>query len=423
MTRRDGAGPELRVDPDEVAGMLHDLSRHGAIGGNGAAAGVRRLVYGEAWRSAMALCRRWATAAGLEVRSDAVGNLWARLPGRHGGPSLVTGSHIDSQFSGGRFDGALGAIGGILALKTIREQAGTPARDLEAVILCEEEGSRFPTAGFWGSRAITGRIRAGDAETTVDRDGIAIAAAMRECGLDPDRIPEARRDDLDTFLELHVEQGPVCEQAGVPVAVVEAITGIAQFEIVLTGEQNHAGACPMDLRRDPMAGFAEIASRLLDHAHRSGRPAVTTIGRCEVEPGGAAVIPERVRFTVDVRHPDEDARRALHDVHERAVHEVAGRRGLSVVRRQLIDHAACRSDAELVDALERAAGRCRIPCLRMTSGAGHDAQQMSAVARTAMVFVRSRGGLSHTPAEFSATADCTDGIRVLAETLRRLAGC
>ena len=407
----------VRIDPTEVERLLRELSRHGAIGDTG----ISRLVYTDEWTSAMALCNKWADAAGLDVRTDAVGNLWARLPGQTDGPVIVTGSHIDSQRNGGRFDGALGAIGGILALQALREQAGQPRRTLEALVLCEEEGSRFPKAGFWGSRALAGKISESDPEEILDHEGRSIAEAMRRCGLDPARIPEARRNDIEAFVELHIEQGPVCEDAGVSVAIVEAITGIAQFEATLTGEQNHAGACPMDLRRDPMAGFAEIAGRLIDHAHRLGRPAVTTIGRCDVRPGGSAVVPQQVVFSIDARHPDPQAREELYAVHERLIREAAERRGLVAEIRTLIDHDPCQCDPVLVAALQQAAGNCGIAMVNMTSGAGHDAQQMSEIARSAMIFVRSRGGLSHTPEEYSSTEDCTDGIRVLAEALRLLA--
>ena len=407
----------VHIDSAEVERMLRELSRHGAVGHTG----VSRLVYTEEWTAAMALCSTWADAAGLEVRTDAVGNLWARLPGQSDGPVIVTGSHIDSQCNGGRFDGALGAIGGILALRALREQSGHPRRTLEAVVLCEEEGSRFPKAGFWGSRALAGKISASDPEAILDHEGRSIAEAMQSCGLDPSRIPEARRNDIDAFLELHIEQGPVCEDAGVSVAIVEAITGIAQFEATLTGEQNHAGACPMDLRRDPMAGFAEIAGRLIDHAHRLGRPAVTTVGRCEVRPGGSAVVPQQVVFSIDARHPVPKVRAKMYAVHERLIREVAERRGLAVDLRNLMDHEPCRCDPDIVAALQQAAGNCGIATVTMTSGAGHDAQQMSGIARSAMIFVRSRGGLSHTPEEYSSTEDCTDGIRVLAEALRLLA--
>lgn len=365
--------------------------------------------------------RNWAEDAELEVSTDAVGNLWARLPGREPGPSIVTGSHIDSQRSGGRFDGSLGAICGILALKALKEQAGTPRRTLEAVALCEEEGSRFPTAGFWGSRAIVGMTSATDPDTVLSYDGETIGEIMRGVGLDPGRIPSARRDDIEAFIELHIEQGPVLEDAGIPVAIVNAITGIAQFEVILNGEQNHAGAFPMDLRRDPMAGFAEIAGRVIDHAHRLGRPAVTTVGRCHVDPSASAVIPRSVRFSIDARHPDPKARDEMYAVQAAVIREVADRRGLEAEVRKMIDLQPCKSEPALLEALDRGAKLQGIRTLTMPSGAGHDTQQFSLICKTAMVFVRSAGGRSHTPEEFSTVSDCADGIRVVAEALRLMA--
>lgn len=408
----------IRIENDDVADFLAELAQFGAFGDTG----VCRVVYAPEWVDAMAVCRRRAEEAGLEVRMDAVGNLWARLPGREPGPSIVTGSHIDSQRSGGRYDGALGAVCGILALQALKAQAGPLRRTLEAVVFCEEEGSRFPTAGFWGSRAIVGKISAGDPDEIRDFDGATIGEAMRAVGLDPAKIPDARRSDIEAFIELHIEQGPVLEDAGLPVAIVDAITGIAQFEVTLTGEQNHAGAFPMDLRRDPMAGFVEIAGRVIDHAHRLGRPAVTTVGRCHVDPGGAAIIPRSVRFSIDARHPDPDIRARMYAVHATLIGEVAARRGLEAQVRRMIDLEPCRSDPGILSALRQGADAQGIRHLTMPSGAGHDTQQMSLICRTAMVFVRSAGGRSHTPEEFSMREDCADGIRVVTEALRLMAG-
>jgi allantoate deiminase len=244
---------------------------------------------------------------------------------------------------------------------------------------------------------------------------------MREAGLDPARIPEAARSDIDAFIELHIEQGPVLEHAGLSVAAVDAITGIRHTEVKLTGVQNHAGAFPMDLRNDPMAGFAEIASGLIDHAHRLGRPAVTTIGRCTPYPNAPAVIPQSVTFTIDARHPDPAVRDRMYRDHEALIREVASRRGLGVETRVLIDHPPCLSDPALVAAIRAAADAAGLRSTVMASGAGHDSQQMAAIARVAMIFVRSKDGRSHTPEEFSSIPDIVDGIKVLAGALHRLA--
>ena len=410
----------IRVDPALVERLVGELAQHGAHGETG----VWRTVYSPEWVAAANRYAAWCQEAGLRVRRDAVGNVWGRLASTDAGGdsrAIVSGSHIDTQRPGGRYDGALGAIGALVAIRTLRERFGPPRRPLEAVALCEEEGSRFPAANFWGSRAITGAIGPDDPDTTIGYDGETIAAAMRAAGLDPARIPTALRDDIDAFIELHIEQGPILEQAGLPVGIVEAITGIRHYVVELTGMANHAGAFPMDLRRDPMAGAAEIVAGVIATAHRMGRPAVTTVGRMNVEPNGPAIIPERVTFTIDARHPDPAARQTLYDRHESLMREVAERRDLGISWHRTFDQDPISCDPTIVRVLESAAEGQGVPALTMASGAVHDTQRMAARSRVAMLFVRSRDGRSHTPAEFSSLADCVAGIEVLASALYRLA--
>ena len=410
--------PPIAIDPDYVERLIMELASFGAYGGTG----VWRPVYTPEWVASADCFAGWCNGAKLEVDRDAVGNVWGRLRGSELGPSIVSGSHLDTQLPGGRYDGALGAIAAFVAVKALKEQFGQPRRTLEAVALCEEEGSRFPTAGFWGSRAVIGRIAPNDAYTTIGRDGETIADAMRLAGLDPARIPEAKRSDIEIFIELHIEQGPILEQADLAVAVVDAITSIRHTEYVLTGVANHAGAFPMDLRNDAMAGFAEIASGVINTAHRMGRPTVTTVGRVAVDPNGAAIIPRAVTFTVDARHPNPAKAEALYKLHDDLIREVAARRGLTVESRILFNHRACPSDPTLVQMLRQVAGDQGVMTLTMSSGAGHDTQQMAkAVKRVAMIFVRSKDGRSHTPEEFSSVPDIVAGIKVLTAGLYSLA--
>jgi allantoate deiminase len=413
------AAQSVEIDSALVEHYIMSLATFGASGETG----VSRTAYSPEWVAATDEYAVWCEEAGLAVRRDAVGNVWAHLAGREGGKTIVSGSHIDSQTPGGRYDGALGTVAALVALRALNEQFGPPRRTLEAVALCEEESSRFPTATFWGSRAVTGRIAPNDPERVRAFGGETIAEAMREVGLDPARIPEARRGDIDVFIELHIEQGPILEQAGLPVAVVSGITGIRHYLVELAGMQNHAGAFPMDLRRDPMAGFAEIASGVVNTAHRLGRPAVTTVGRVIVEPNFTAAVPRKVTFTIDARHPEPAACERLYAAHEAMLREVADRRGLDLDWHVMLDHAASPCDWEIVRLLEEAARAQGVPALTMASGAGHDTQQMAAIARTGMIFVRSKDGRSHTPEEFSSIADIVAGIRVLAAGLHALAYC
>jgi allantoate deiminase len=414
---RTASSARIEIDPGLVERHILELASYGACGETG----VSRTVYSAAWVGATERYATWCRDAGLEVRRDAVGNVWGTLLGTAGGTAIVSGSHIDSQTPGGRYDGALGALAGLIALRTLRERYGRPRRTLEAVALCEEEGSRFPSAGWWGSRAITGRIAPGDWDRVRGYEHETIADAMRQVGLAPERSAEARRNDIAAFIELHIEQGPILEQAGLPVAIVDAITGIRHYGVELAGTQNHAGAFPMDMRRDPMAGFAEIASGVINTAHRLGRPAVTTVGRVEVDPNFPAIVPAKVTFTIDARHPDPAARERLYAMHEGLLREVASRRNLELSLWTIIDHPPCLCDAELVATLRAAAADQAVPTMTMASGAGHDSQQMAAIAPVAMLFVRSKDGRSHTPDEFSSIEDIVAGIEVLAAALHRLA--
>ena len=350
-----------------------------------------------------------------------MGNVWGTLRGTEPGPSIVSGSHIDSQTPGGEYDGALGVIAALVAIGQLRRQFGSPRKTLEVVSLCEEEASRFHEANFWGSRAITGQVAAEHLTTIKDNDGTTIGDAMAEVGLDPARIDETRRTDIETFVELHIEQGPILEDAGKSVGIVSAITGIRHYVVELRGRADHAGARPMAGRRDPMPGAAEIVLGAIENALTLGRPAVTTIGRMAVVPNIPAAVPESVRFTIDARDPDPNRQKELFQLHEDLIARVAEARGLDVSVGIALDLPPSPCDPATVKTFEESAAGEGIDALVMHSGAAHDTQRMASIAKTAMVFVRSKDGRSHTPEEFTSIADAVDGIRVLAEGLRRLA--
>jgi len=406
----------LGIDAATVERYVMELARHGAVGETG----VARRVYTPEWTAAQEHVMTWCAAAGLDVSRDSVGNVWGRLEGTDGGPVDAAGSHIDSQMPGGRYDGALGVIAAVLAIAALKRCYGKPRRTLEAVSLCEEEGSRF-AARFWGSRAIVGGIGSEEPDQLRDADGVSIGDAMRSAGLDPRRIGEAIRHDLDRFIELHIEQGPILEDAGLPVGVVRAITGIRQKSVELVGRADHAGARPMPARLDPMAGAAEVISGAIGDALRMGPPAVTTVGRMHVEPNLLAAVPDRVTFTIDARHPNRDLLTRLYQHHDTLVRSVAERRGLGMSSRILLDYPPCPCDPELVALLETTAAELGIPFMTMHSGAAHDTQQLAERAKVAMIFVRSIGGRSHTPAEFTTAKDAVQGVTLLAAILYRLA--
>jgi len=407
----------VRIDPDLVERCVFTLARYGAHGETG----VSRAAYSPAWVEAQRQVTDWCREFGLTPSTDAVGNVWGRLEGTGEGNSIVCGSHIDSQEPGGRYDGALGVIAGLVALRALNEQFGRPKRTLEVVSLCEEEDTRFDTASLWGSRAITGRIEPHDLDDVRDADGVTIGEAMASVGLDPSRFRDAVRDDIDVYLELHIEQGPTLEDLDVPVGIVHAITGMRHTYVELTGRSDHAGARPMLRRQDAMRGAADIVSGVVGNALAMGAPAVTTVGRMSVEPNLASAVPERVMLEIDARHPDPELREQLYERHTAVVKEAAERHGLGLTTKVLLDLPPCRCDADTVALLERAAREQGVTAHTMHSGAVHDAQRMAEIARIAMIFVRSADGRSHSPAEFTSVEDAVAGIRVLAGALHELA--
>ena len=408
---------ELVVAPGLVERYVLELARFGAAGETG----VSRTAYSSSWLAAQNKVASWCREAGLTVSFDAVGNLWARLEGTESGQgSVIAGSHIDSQTPGGRYDGALGVISAIIAARTLHERWGRPRQTIEVVSICDEEASRF-SSNFWGSRAITGEIGPGEARSIRDSCGVTLEDAMLRVGLRPDKVASCARRDIDTFLELHIEQGPILEELDIPIGIVYAITGIRQCAVELGGRTDHAGARPMSTRLDAMAGAAEIISKVIDYAQMAGAPAVTTVGHLKVEPNLIPAVPGRVTFSIDGRHPDPEAFERMWSHHFRISDSVALARGLTIDRHTVLEAAPSTCDEDLVTLISETARHLGCPAHVMHSGAGHDCQHMATIAKAAMIFVRSVGGRSHTPEELTTIEDAVAGIRLLTATIGKLA--
>lgn len=409
------SGGDLRQVTDEAARLLASLRRHGA----GPGGSVTRLVYGEAWRAAMAELEDWFAAGGLEVRVDAAGSRFGRLAGSDD-RVVLTGSHVDSVSLGGAFDGIAGVVMAGCAVRWLAAAAGRPARTLEVFANCEEESSRFVT-NFWGSRAITGAIEPDEMGRLVDADGVTIGEAMRACGLDPERIGEARRHDLAAFVEPHIEQGPLLAQTGDVIGVVDRIVGVRGVLVRLDGVSGHAGTIPMSHRRDALAGAAEVVLGAERLARDLGAPAVATVGRMRVQPGGFNQVPGAADFTIDFRHPEQDVLDDLEAGLRRLVERVAAERGLDARVERHLAQSGTRFDEGIRGLLEQACRELDVPWRRMPSHAGHDAQLIARLCPTGMLFVPSQGGHSHRPDERTEIEHIGSAIQVLVRTLFRLA--
>ncbi|MFC5471972.1 Zn-dependent hydrolase [Cohnella suwonensis] len=382
--------------------------------------GVTRLLYTDSWKEAQHYLAETMKEAGLAVRWDKVGNLIGRLEGRDPqAPVVLTGSHVDTVRHGGHLDGAYGILGGIAALKKLKESRGTPERPLEVVSFCEEEGSRFPIA-YWGSGNMTGSLDWRGGGDLKDEEGTSLAAAMEASGFGREDQPDSRRYDLGAFVELHIEQGVLLERMAKQIGIVEGIVGQRRYSVTLRGEANHAGTTPMNMRTDAMAGAAEMIVRLELLAARKASLVATT-GRMQVAPNIPNVIPGTVEFTLDIRHDNEGTLSWFCDYLIQEYEDIANRRGLGMTITPWLATTPVPMSLELTEQAERVCAGIGLSNRRMFSGAGHDAQLFAPVCPTAMIFVPSRGGISHSPDEYTSPEQLADGVSVLASLLYELA--
>ncbi len=364
------------------------------------------------------LCRE----AGLTVREDAVGNTFARWAGAN--PELepvATGSHIDAIPNAGRFDGTVGVLGGLEAIRALMRAGYKPRRSIELIVFTSEEPTRFGI-GCLGSRLLSGLLDTVIADRYQDRDGVSLADARRAAGFEGPlasvRLPQGT---YSAFVEMHIEQGPLLERRNVPLGVVTAIAAPASLKIVIDGEGGHAGAVLMPDRHDAFLAAAEIALAVEASARSSGSiDTVGTAGVCEVFPGAVNSVPSRVRMAIDVRDTDEARRDAVLHKIELACQEVAHRRGVQAKLEPINADPPAHSAPLVVDALVQACKTHGLPFERMISRAYHDSLFMSRIAPTAMLFIPCRGGVSHRPDEYASPEAIAHGTLVLAEALARL---
>jgi allantoate deiminase len=354
--------------------------------------------------------------AGMRVSVDAMGNLHGIGAARPGAPTLLVASHLDTVPDAGAFDGVLGVVLGILLARAYQDTSANLC--LHVIGFSEEEGVRFGTP-FLGSRALAGSI---DEQILgrCDRGGRSVREAILDFGLDPAAIPDARLGDgAIGYFEIHIEQGPVLENLGLPLGIVDAVAGQSRLEIVFKGTANHAGTTPMDLRRDALAGAAEWILRVEEEGRASGG-GVATVGRMEIMPNASNAVVGGASASLDVRHVSDVIRRAIVERLVSAADEITRRRGLEMDCRHNLDQPAVPMDRKLSDHLERAMRGAGYPVHRLVSGAGHDAMIMAPLVPAAMLFLRSPGGVSHSPEESVLEADVEAALTVGARFLRDL---
>jgi allantoate deiminase len=398
------AGRRLMARLEALAALTDDPPR------------LTRLFLSDAHRRAAQALIGWCGEAGLEARIDAAGNVVARYEGRRAGaPALMIGSHIDTVRDAGRYDGNYGALAALAVVEALRAHGERLDHAIEIVAFGDEEGVRF-RATLTGSRALAGTYPE-DALDQRDAEGVLMRDALTAFGGDPDRAASIRAGNVAAFVEAHIEQGPVLEAEGLPVGIVTAINGATRLEVSVDGVAGHAGATPMNLRRDALTAAAEMA--LMIETRARGEPdLVATVGRFDVWPDATNVIPGVVRFSIDVRAPDDGRRAAaITDLDERT-REIAAARGVRASIAKPHEASAYVCDPGIIAGFKKAVERVGVPPRLLPSGAGHDTMVMGKLCPAGMLFVRCKGGVSHNPLESITDEDCAIGLAALLQFAR-----
>jgi N-carbamoyl-L-amino-acid hydrolase len=415
--REDVQDAVNRVDEQRLWRRLMEMAQIGAIPGGG----VNRAAFSQEDIAARKLLISWARAHGFAVAMDAIGNLFIRRAGTDPQAApVMTGSHMDSQPRGGRFDGIYGVLAGLEALEAM-EQAGVKTRHpIELVAWSNEEGGRFPPCTM-GSAVYTGARPLGDFLDVKDNEGVALKDALaRTLAATPDAGKRELNAPAAAYVEAHIEQGPLLEQERKAIGVVTGIQGLRWFNVEFFGETAHAGTTPLSGRKDALREAIAAIDALHELTRDASDTVRFTIGRLLVEPNSPNSVASHVLFSVDVRHPDPATIARLGDAVEPTVRKAAKRCEVKVTPTLRDD--PCAFDPAVVDCVERAGQALGLPQRRMPSGASHDALYMTRVCRAGMIFVPCEKGVSHNEAENARPGDLAAGARVLTATLLELAG-
>lgn len=408
----------LTINSERLKQDIEDLARVGRTDDKG----IYRMAFSEGDMAGRQWFKQKLEQAGLEIYEDGAANIHGRLNWDGETPSVMTGSHLDTVPGAGHLDGALGVVVGLECLRRVKEENVKLRYPLEVVAFTDEEG-RF--GGMLGSQSIAGKLTPESILNAVDLDGVKLVEAMKQHGYDAMQALHARRnpDSIHTFLELHIEQGPILDQMGFSVGVVDAITGLFRWEVSLIGTPNHAGTTPMHMRNDAFQALAEFSSqiqRILDE--NGSERSVATIGKVHISPGAANVVPGRVEFSLDVRDTDKGVLDDLRNAFRRALSAIARRHDVMFEFTVLSEIQPVKCDIGLIKELKAVADSLKIPSVQMASGAAHDTQFMASITRAAMVFVPSKEGRSHSVAEWTDMEHIEKGSNVLLNTLIRIAG-
>lgn len=404
---------QARINPFRLRKNINELSKFGREN-NG---GITRESFGEADRHARDWLIERIQEAGLRARTDEAGNVFGILGSE--GPTVLTGSHLDTVPKGGMFDGALGVLAALECLQTIYEQGLRFKYPPEMVAFSDEEGAFH---SFLGSRALTGSLKLEELTKAKNMRGVALRQALAESGLDIEKVSLARRDprDIKAYLELHIEQGPQLESHRVPIGIVLSIVGIASYGITFVGESNHAGTTPLAMRKDAFLGAAEFSLSVHDRI-LSRSKGVVTVGNIRVSPGAFNIVPGEARLALEFRDSSSDRLKKMENEIMQMGHQIARQRNLTFMADRVSWNAPVLLSRQIQCILKEEADALGYPYRLMDSGAGHDAQILAQKTEVGMIFIPSIGGKSHCPEESSRWEDVDKGAQLLLNCLLRLA--
>lgn len=400
---------EILITGEKIKEILDQFARFGQTENNG----VTRLALSEEDRLARDYFCSCCEELGMSIEIDDMGNIYATLEGREDKPPIVIGSHLDSVKKGGRFDGVLGVAAGLAVAQTLVENNIKPRIPLMIANITNEEGARFEPS-MMSSGVLSGKFNKSIMLKKTDIDGITFEKALTSIGYKGKE--ESRLKKAQAFLELHIEQGPILERESLTIGVVECVVGMVCYEIEVTGESDHAGTTPMDMRKDALFAANNIISTAREKLRSLDKELVFTIGRMNVLPNIHTVIPNKVIFTLEARHKDPEV---IHKVEEiiKRLNISESNEGCDIKIRKLWDRSTVFFNQEICNLVEQSVKSLGYSHKRMVSGAGHDAQFLAGYLPAAMIFVPSINGKSHCEEELTTWEDCAKGVNVLLQTV------
>ena len=415
--------PDIKINSERLIRDFNTVSRIG-IGEHGS---VTRLVFSVKELRARQLLIHLMHQAGLEIQIDRIGNIFGRHDGANAkAPAVLAGSHLDTVVQGGKFDGAMGVIGALEAVRTLKEQAVALPCPVEVVCFVGEESSRFGFSTL-GSSLLAGEVKSQDLTHAVDSEGTKLEDILSSMGIYRDSLASLRRDPatIKAYLELHIEQGPILEAKNKKIGVVTSIAAPTRFKVIFTGQADHSGTTPMEMRKDALVAAASLISYVEEVSSRfsqmeQGR-VVGTVGAMKIEPGVINAIPGKAELSVDIRSITAEAKERVAGMVTERAREIAARRAIGVEILPIRSELPVVLDEHFIRLLQRSCEEKGIPYEVMPSGAGHDAMQMAKITRAGMIFVPSKRGISHSPQEWTDPEDICLGAQLLLETMIRVA--